>query len=226
MHRGDIRELGEAGATRDRVPPGLAVAARAAIVHQRDRVAVVHPGLDPRRERIGVMRLGAAVDDEDRRVRSGALRLDDKTVDRLVRPAAGERHVEVAIAAARRHLRRRRRQDERPVHAAHRPRPRGLADREPDLAIGPHPGRADRTGRCIEPLGPVGRQVVAIQLVAAAALVGDEQPRAVGPPVGDRLAVEVDRQLALRAGNRIEEHRPHHAAALVQHDQSGVTHHR
>src|SRR5207253_2458345 len=81
LHVVDVLELGETGLADDRVAPELSVSARAPVIHEHDREPVVDPRLVPRGEFVAVVRLGAAVDDEDRRVRPAALRFRHEDVD-------------------------------------------------------------------------------------------------------------------------------------------------
>src|SRR5437773_1577899 len=61
----DVLELGESRLADDRVAPQLPVSARAAVVDENDGEPMVDPRLVPRGELVAVMRLGAAVNDED-----------------------------------------------------------------------------------------------------------------------------------------------------------------
>src|SRR4051812_31025153 len=87
MDAGDVRELRQAGIALERVAPGLAIAAAAAIVDQRHRETVIHPGLHEWREAVAVVCLWPAMHLEDRWVRSGPRRLskeDRSTVHRVI----------------------------------------------------------------------------------------------------------------------------------------------
>ena len=71
------------GIAGQRVAPLAAVAGAAAVVDHHHAQAVIDPRLDGRRERVAVVRLRAAVDVEDRRVRPRLVgRLGNERVDR------------------------------------------------------------------------------------------------------------------------------------------------
>ena len=218
MHLRKILELGNARPPYDRVPPRLSVPARAAVVDEHDREAVIDPGLHRRGKGILIVSLRSAVHDEDGRVRPGASRLRDEEVDAV--------HVELLVDRADG------RGFARPAEHdtdAHRPdlgRRRRVRPLVPDVAVRTDSRRLDGARVGLEPMEPALREIVAVELSPSAVFVSDEKRTAVGIPLGECLTREIKLDVVGRVRSRVEDQRLAAAAPVVQHEQTLVATHR
>src|SRR3990172_4122396 len=94
----------------------------------------------------------------------------------------------------------------------------------PDRAVGPDPGAGHRAGPGLELGDRVGREVVAVEVVASVAQLDEEDGRAVRPPVGDLgEAVPGQCQVMELAGSWAPDRRRPLAPSLVADRQAVVT---
>src|SRR6266545_3539070 len=220
-----VLDLRPAGVALEGVLPLLAVPGRAAVVDQRDRVAVVDPGLHLRAEAVGVVVGRAAVDQHHRR-RGAAAGRDRQEAVHLVARRVGERPALVGDPG-RGALPGRAQHGVAAAEDAHLGRERPGRPAVPDRAVGPDASPGDRAGLVVEPLERTAGQTQPVQLVTAHVGVDQQERAAVGPPVGDlHVTGQVYGQVRARPGDRVPDRRAQPAGALVQDGEAAVAGHR
>src|SRR5207249_62727 len=123
--------------------------------------------LDAGREGVPVVVGGTAVDEDDGRVGASTVWLGEEAVD-----LPG---VEVLVGHPGRRRISRRLKQPADAELQERGRLRAAGMRVPELAGGPDPGRADRTGRDLEPRKRPAGEVVAVELGAPGVVVLQEE---------------------------------------------------
>ena len=145
---------------------------------------MVDPRLDAGVERVLVVAPRPTVDDEDRRVRRLRNGLGDESVHAV--------DVEITEGDSGRRRFAGSAQDHTAGERMRRRRGSGVGQLVPDVPVGKDPSAGDGPGLCAQPLQRSRREVVAMELRAAAVLVCDEERFRVGIPVGGGLSREIE----------------------------------